>query len=659
MEENLKTPSVSVVMAVYNAERFLKVAVNSILNQTYSDFELICVNDGSKDHSLKILESINDPRLIILNNDANRGIVYSANRGIDAARAQLIARFDSDDISHPDRLKKQVEYMNQHPEMAMCSSFIRQIDIYGNPAGFWPSDISADTPEKIRKLMPYDNCVAQPASMIRASVIKSYRYRLDMNISEDWGMWLEMLSDGLVIGKITEYLIDYRIVPNSFTHGHNAKGPYRKIIRFQIQYLKSRIKRKKIHSVEWNVFLSLLLNIARYPFRVWLRPFLHKVKLALSRKPWNFLKMLSDISKLPDNMKVAFFFPYYHTGGAEHVHFDIVNSVSHENPVIFFTSKSSDDKYREQFDERASCIDISDFADFPVLNKFLLKRIASKLNSSSCHSVFSSNCHLYYQLLPYLRSDIKKCDLVHAFVHDLEDGPEKWSLPVVKLLDKRVFVSNHALLQMRDFYRKNNIPVKFADRLLFIRNAVETAPSLPVKGNDPFEIIYIGRAGTEKRVPIILKAAEKFINNSSVRFTLIGDVEGLVPDHLKHQVRLPGMLYGNSLKHHLQEAHILVLTSLREGMPIVIMEAMANGVVPVSTAVGDVPEYVRNNETGFLLPVMPEEAVADALAEKIIYLKANRTELQRMAENAYHLAKDLFSEEKFKSDYRSLLLSEK
>ena len=120
-------PALSVLMPVYNAEKFLAEAIESILNQTFRDFEFIIIDDGSKDRSVEIVRSYQDPRIRFYQNETNMGISPTLNKGIALATTNLIARMDSDDISYPERLEKQYAYLLQNPDCAMVSSLVRAI----------------------------------------------------------------------------------------------------------------------------------------------------------------------------------------------------------------------------------------------------------------------------------------------------------------------------------------------------------------------------------------------------------------------------------------------------------------------------------------------------------------------------------------------------
>ena len=122
------TPTVSVIMSVYNGEKYLREAVDSILRQSIREFEFIILNDGSTDSTWAILQSYKDPSLVLLNNEENIGLARSLNKGLAKARGKYIARIDADDISLPERLERQVGYLDVHPEVGLLGTASRVLD---------------------------------------------------------------------------------------------------------------------------------------------------------------------------------------------------------------------------------------------------------------------------------------------------------------------------------------------------------------------------------------------------------------------------------------------------------------------------------------------------------------------------------------------------
>jgi glycosyltransferase involved in cell wall biosynthesis len=208
------TPQISVVMPVYNAQRYLREAVDSVLEQTYDNFELIASNDGSTDDTRQILEGYarRDPRVKVLNR-ANTGIVGALNDGLDAARGTFIARMDADDISLPQRFSRQVEYLG-------CKGL--QIDSDGDPLGPFHFVSSHDQIDG-EFLKGIGGAILHPTVMIRAEVLKSIGgYRADFRHAEDFDLFLRLAEKGR-LANLPEVLLKYRLHPKSVSHVERQK----------------------------------------------------------------------------------------------------------------------------------------------------------------------------------------------------------------------------------------------------------------------------------------------------------------------------------------------------------------------------------------------------------------------------------------------------
>jgi glycosyltransferase involved in cell wall biosynthesis len=131
----LNNPKISVIMSVYNGGKYLREAIESILNQTFTDFEFIIVNDGSTDNSLEIILSYTDERIRIINNEKNIGLTKSLNKALKVARGEYIARQDADDVSLPNRFEEQIKYLKKHPEVVLLGTIAYLIDKNGKIIG--------------------------------------------------------------------------------------------------------------------------------------------------------------------------------------------------------------------------------------------------------------------------------------------------------------------------------------------------------------------------------------------------------------------------------------------------------------------------------------------------------------------------------------------
>ncbi len=213
------TPTVSVLMAVYNAERYVRQAINSILGQTFTDFELILVEDGSTDNTPAILNGYarQDARVLLVKNECNRGLIHSLNRGLAMARGKYVARMDADDVSLPGRLATQVRYLEQHPEVGVLGTNIVHIDADGCIMyGGHPKDTFPLSPDVIRWMLLWRCPIYHPTAMVRRAVLDrtGFTYNPDFRHAEDHELWTR-LSKYTVIASLPEVLVHYRILPTS------------------------------------------------------------------------------------------------------------------------------------------------------------------------------------------------------------------------------------------------------------------------------------------------------------------------------------------------------------------------------------------------------------------------------------------------------------
>lgn len=202
-------------MAVYNGERYLQGTVDSVLAQEFEDFEFLIVNDGSSDGSAEMLEAIDDPRVRILNNEQNIGLTASLNRGLRAARGTYIARVDADDICHPQRLSRQVAFLDQHREYVICGTSYTLIDAHGTPVRRKIKDFDDF---EIRWISQFRTPIEHSTAMFRAedTVGKQLFYDETYRTAQDFDYWLRVLQQGK--GYIlADTLMQYRMHDDNIT----------------------------------------------------------------------------------------------------------------------------------------------------------------------------------------------------------------------------------------------------------------------------------------------------------------------------------------------------------------------------------------------------------------------------------------------------------
>src|SRR5262245_24449723 len=182
-----ESPKVTVVIPVYNRERYVAAAIESILAQTFPDFELLVIDDGSADRSREVIRSYRDPRLHLVCNETNLGIPKTRNRGLQLAQGEYLAFLDSDDWAYPERLAKQVAFLDSRPDYAAVGAWIMWMDEEGRPLGrdrrkpVLPDDIAA------QRL--FRQGITNSASMARTVVLREYGHREEYDLSEDFDLW--------------------------------------------------------------------------------------------------------------------------------------------------------------------------------------------------------------------------------------------------------------------------------------------------------------------------------------------------------------------------------------------------------------------------------------------------------------------------------------
>lgn len=190
-------PRVSVVMPVYNEERYLALALDSILCQTFEDFELIVIDDASTDGTASILAEYQarDPRIRVLTNAENRGVAANLNVGLRLARGELIARMDGDDICLPERLRAQVEFLDAHPDHVLVGAACRTIDAEGRVR---KTDIEATETWEFSWISLFRPPLVHASAMFRAWLVreKGLYYNEQYRAAEDFDFWIRMLDYG-------------------------------------------------------------------------------------------------------------------------------------------------------------------------------------------------------------------------------------------------------------------------------------------------------------------------------------------------------------------------------------------------------------------------------------------------------------------------------
>lgn len=201
--------TVDIIMAAYNEEKTVGAAIDSVLSQTYNDWRLLLCDDGSIDNTYKILKEYSAEypgKIVAIGNDGNKGLTYTLNRLISVSSAKYIARMDADDRCKPERLEKQVAFLDSHPEYAMTGTAIEKFD----EKGVFTTVKYPEKPNIMSFL--WNSPFAHPSIMIRQDILiklKGYRDELRTQRCEDYDLWMRMYEDGYQGYNIQEPLFEY------------------------------------------------------------------------------------------------------------------------------------------------------------------------------------------------------------------------------------------------------------------------------------------------------------------------------------------------------------------------------------------------------------------------------------------------------------------
>lgn len=211
MLNNRECPRVSVILPIYNQEKYLKFAIQSILNQTYANFELLILDDASTDNSWQIIQSLKDKRIRLFKNTKNLGLSKSLNLLIQKSKGQYIARMDGDDISLPNRLGEQVVLLDQNPEIVLAGSWAKIINNNGQVIGEIKKPVEY---LNIRKKILSDNPFIHSSIMFRKKIIlEEGAYNQKLIYSQDYDLWLRLVIKYKSV-NLPRFLLNFRWDPD-------------------------------------------------------------------------------------------------------------------------------------------------------------------------------------------------------------------------------------------------------------------------------------------------------------------------------------------------------------------------------------------------------------------------------------------------------------
>ena len=249
-------PKVTVLMPAYNTGKYIKEAIDSVLAQTFEDFELLIMYNPSQDNTLEMIKSYNDDRIILVENETLLPLVSSLNSGLSFVTGDYIARMDSDDFSSSDRLEKQVRFLDDNPSVGLVCSAIDIIDFEGNELDSNVIDIL--TSEDIYYTLNSRNCIAHGSTMFRRDVIDTVgEYNEDKVAAEDYDLW-NRVSKKFIIHKLTDSLYTWRVHSTSIcsTQSDTQLKTAYSVFRNNVLCLLNKDVDDKLTKLMWDNFCN-------------------------------------------------------------------------------------------------------------------------------------------------------------------------------------------------------------------------------------------------------------------------------------------------------------------------------------------------------------------------------------------------------------------
>ncbi len=235
-----KTPAISLIMSVYNGETYLCEAIDSVLQQTFTDWELIVINDCSTDGTAELLSryALQDERVRVYTNEVNLRLPSSLNKAITYANGKYIARMDADDICLPDRLEKQYAFMESHTDVALSSCRFMTLKNGAVAAGGCGGRNDAAS---IKALLLVTNPILHPGIIAKAEVIKVLGYDKNFTCTEDMELWTRFVLGGYTVEILPEYLMIYRLHDKQIT-GTTLERQHKEVVAVQKVYLATLLQ---------------------------------------------------------------------------------------------------------------------------------------------------------------------------------------------------------------------------------------------------------------------------------------------------------------------------------------------------------------------------------------------------------------------------------
>jgi glycosyltransferase involved in cell wall biosynthesis len=358
--------------------------------------------------------------------------------------------------------------------------------------------------------------------------------------------------------------------------------------------------------------------------------------------------------------EVFFFFPFYHTGGAEKVHSLIANALKDKKALIVFTRRSQDTAFKKDFETAGhDIIDISSHTDHKERywdNLIYRGVFAAYINAQQQPTlVFNGQSNFGYKLSRWISPSIPQIELIHSF-----SSFSYIRMPFLPFYRETVMISKRRIDDHLALYRRWGVPKSYDTRIRYIVNGIAlTEPRPMAKTGVPTSMLFVGRGTVEKRPMVAAKLAKRLKDAGvNIRMGFVGDVSQAVSSTAFPQCTMYGNVSDPAVlgTMYREKADFLLVTSSEEGFPLVIMEAMARGAVVIATPVGDIPVHVKQGENGLVFSsIHDEESMFSESMAFIQSLQANPEQFSKISAKNIDYAYDNFGLPTFVMQYKTLI----
>jgi L-malate glycosyltransferase len=365
-------------------------------------------------------------------------------------------------------------------------------------------------------------------------------------------------------------------------------------------------------------------------------------------------KLYGSLFPLRTKHGAVLFFSNGDIGGAPQVNIDITTCIKEKKPLIIFSKFPVNNQFRERFNiEGVRVIDLHKLIDrklYHFINFFYRGVIASWIKQQKIPAVLGGECLFFYKVIPHLPPTVTRIEVCHL------DTWMEYTIGYIDDITKRVFSTEELKKKIENQYSQNQLAQSYFAKLFFADNAIDIPIYTPTL-NSEMQVYFIGRGSAQKRVHLIAAIADRIKKkNLSIHFNFVGDVEKVINiSDYPYCTFLGNVKEEAKMKQVYETADVLIMTSLFEGLPVVVMQMMAHGKPVISTAVNGIPDYIQHNENGLLIYSQEEEAIIQEGVKHIELLQSNPQLGIEMGQKGRSFAIEKFSRDVFCRKYNQIL----